>query len=185
MSLVVFISGRGSNLAAILDSPVGAQVRAVFSNRHDAEGLAKPQAAKIPTHAFDERDYATREEFESKFLEYLPRYKPRLIALAGFMKILSPQFIQHYPQQIVNIHPSLLPHFRGLNTHQRALDANATEHGCSVHWVSEECDGGEVIAQQKVAVEPNDTEETLAQRVLAAEHELYPKVLAQLLAAQH
>lgn len=173
--LVVLISGRGSNLQAILAHPVGEQVRAVLSDNPAAAGLQVAQAAGKPTHI------CAPAEMEEALTREIAPYAPRLIALAGFMRVLSAEFIAAHQGKIVNIHPSLLPRFRGLHTHRRALQAGARTHGCTVHWVNAEIDGGEVIAQEETAVQAGEDEHTLAARVLELEHRLYPRVLAQLL----
>ena len=180
MNLVIFISGRGSNLQAILDSAVGRRVSAVFSDNAAADGLRIARQHGKRGHTFERRQYATAADWEADILATLEPYSPCLVALAGFMSVLSANFIEQRQGRIVNIHPSLLPHFRGLATHRQALAAGAEEHGCTVHWVEEEVDAGAVIAQRRVPVLPDDDEETLAARVLSAEHRLYPKILEQL-----
>lgn len=177
----MLISGRGSNLHAILNSSVGSQVCAVVSNRAGAAGLALAARAGAPTHTIDERHYPNARAFESALLAAIVPYAPRVIALAGFMRVLTPYFLARFPQQVVNIHPSLLPAFPGLNTHARALAARTREHGCTVHWVSPVCDAGEIIDQARVPVYASDTADTLAARVLAREHTLYPQVLSRIL----
>lgn len=180
--LVVLISGRGSNLQAILESEAGRQVQAVISDNADAAGLAIARAHGKPAHACPAS--GDRAAFEEALAAQIRRYSPALIALAGFMRILSAAFINAFNGRLVNIHPSLLPAFRGLHTHRRAIAAGAREHGATVHWVSAEVDGGEVIASSKLAVQPQEDEEALAARVLQLEHRLYPRVLAQLLREQ-
>lgn len=184
--LIVLISGRGSNLRAILDSPIGDAVIAVISDRKDAGGLAI--ARQYGKEAIDccREDYPSSAAFEKALAEKIVEYQAGdspaiIIALAGFMRILSAAFVAAHAGRLVNIHPSLLPKFPGLHTHRQALAANAAVHGCTVHWVSEKVDGGEIIAQRQVPVLPDDNEVTLEKRVLAAEHSLYPQVLAQLL----
>jgi len=181
LPLVVLISGRGSNLQSIIDAidagRLPAEVRAVISNRPDARGLARAERAGIPTEVIDHRDYPDRESYDRALAEAIDRYRPALVVLAGFMRILTPEFVQHYRGRLLNIHPSLLPKFKGLDTHRRALEAGEREHGASVHLVTEELDGGPVLMQARVPVEPGDTPETLADRVLAQEHRLYPAVL--------
>ncbi|MDM5148140.1 phosphoribosylglycinamide formyltransferase [Candidatus Persebacteraceae bacterium Df01] len=180
--LVVLISGRGSNLQAILKSPVGAQVISVISDDPNASGLDIAQKAGIDTYVVAAADFSVVAEFEEKLVELLQAIAPKIIALAGFMCILTPTIVQSFAGRIVNIHPSLLPNFPGLRTHERALAAGEKEHGCTVHWVIEEIDAGGIIAQKKVPVRVDDTADTLAARVLAEEHRLYPAVLADLLA---
>jgi len=176
--IVVLISGRGSNLRAIVDAVQGGQlpvvVRAVLSNNPQAQGLAFARAAGIPTEVIDHRNYPERAQFDQALAEAIDRYVPRLVALAGFMRILGAEFIRHYAGRLINVHPSLLPDFKGLNTHARALAAGAREHGASIHFVTNDLDGGPVIAQARVDVRPGDSAGTLAARVLEVEHRLYP-----------
>jgi phosphoribosylglycinamide formyltransferase-1 len=175
MSVVVLISGRGSNLQAILDA--GIPVAAVISNRADAAGLALAAQRGVPTAVVDHRRFASREAFDAALAAEIDRHAPRLVALAGFMRILTPAFVERYAGRIVNIHPSLLPEFPGLDTHARAIAAGARRHGCTVHFVTGELDHGPVIAQAPVPVRPGDTPESLAARVLAEEHRLYPRAI--------
>ena len=175
MSVVVLISGRGSNLQAILDA--GIPVSAVISNRADAAGLGLAARRGVATAVVEHGRYATREAFEAALAQEIDRHAPRLIALAGFMRVLTPGFVARYAGRIVNIHPSLLPAFPGLDTHARALAAGAARHGCTVHFVTAELDHGPIIAQASVPVQPGDTAETLASRVLAEEHRLYPRAI--------
>jgi phosphoribosylglycinamide formyltransferase 1 len=175
MSVVVLISGRGSNLQAILDA--GIPVAAVISNRADAAGLALAAKRGVPTAVIEHRRFASREAFDAALAAAIDRYAPRLVALAGFMRILTPAFVERYAGRIVNIHPSLLPEFPGLDTHARAIAARARRHGCTVHFVTGELDHGPVIAQAQVPVRPGDTPESLAARVLAEEHRLYPQAI--------
>ncbi|WP_297529301.1 phosphoribosylglycinamide formyltransferase [Thiohalobacter sp.] len=181
LPIVVLISGRGSNLQSIIDQAASGElpvdIRAVISNRPDAAGLERARAAGIETAVVDHRDYPGRETFDAALARCIDRYRPRVVVLAGFMRILTPGFVRHYRGRLLNIHPSLLPAYRGLNTHQRALADGARRHGASVHFVTEELDGGPVILQAKVPVHPDDTPETLAARVLAEEHRLYPAAL--------
>lgn len=174
---VVLISGSGSNLQALIDSqgednPL--RIRAVISNRADAYGLTRAQNAGIATQVLDHKAFADREAFDCALIEAIDGFRPDLVVLAGFMRILTPAFVRHYSGRLLNIHPSLLPKHKGLNTHQRALDAQDSEHGCSVHFVSEELDGGPLVIQAVVPVEPGDTAETLALRVHMQEHRIYP-----------
>lgn len=184
--LVVLISGRGRNLQAIVDAAHSGRLRAevalVLSNRSDAAGLDYARAAGIPTQVIRHQDHADRASFDAQMLAVIEPLQPALVVLAGFMRILTPPFIRALKGRLVNIHPSLLPLYPGLNTHARALQAGDAEHGASVHWVTEELDGGPVIAQGRVRIEAGDTPETLGQRVLEdVEVRLYPDVLQQLL----
>lgn len=175
--LVVVISGRGSNLQAILDEaraglPIA--VRAVISNNPAAQGLDIARAAGLGTEIVDHRDFPDRADFDRALLQTIDRHEPRLVVLAGFMRILGAEFIDHYAGRLINIHPSLLPAFRGLGTHARALAAGARQHGASVHFVSNEVDGGPIIVQAAVAVKAGDTAAALAARVLEHEHRILP-----------
>ncbi|MGH8688069.1 MAG: phosphoribosylglycinamide formyltransferase [Burkholderiales bacterium] len=175
MSVVVLISGRGSNLQALLDA--GIPVSAVISNRADAAGLALAAVRGVPSAVVDHRRFASREAFEEALACEIDRHAPELVALAGFMRVLTPGFVERYAGRMVNIHPSLLPAFPGLDTHARALAAGAARHGCTVHFVTAELDHGPVIAQASVPVRTSDTAETLAARVLIEEHRLYPRTI--------
>ncbi|MGD8672502.1 MAG: phosphoribosylglycinamide formyltransferase [Thiogranum sp.] len=181
LSLVVLISGRGSNLRAILDAiqagELHASVKAVISTRADAPGLGDAQRANVDTLALDPGDYPVREDYDRALQGLIDGFQPDLVALAGFMRILTPGFVQHYRGRLINIHPSLLPALRGLNTHQRALEQGLREHGASVHFVTEELDGGPVIIQVRIPVLAGDTAESLAARVLSQEHRLYVEAL--------
>ena len=176
-NVVVLISGSGSNLQALIDS-LGednpARICAVVSNRAEAFGLQRATAAGISTHVVQHKDFADRESFDAALLEIIDKYQPQLVVLAGFMRILTPGFVRHYQGRLLNIHPSLLPKYKGLDTHRRALDAGDKEHGCSVHFVTEELDGGPVAIQATLAIEPNESIEQLTNRVHAAEHVIYP-----------
>lgn len=176
--LVVLISGRGSNLQAIVErahsGQLPADVRAVISNNADAEGLQLARAAGIPTEVIDHRAYPDRDSFDRALMQAIDRHRPRFVILAGFMRILGADFIRHYTGRLLNIHPSLLPAFKGLNTHARALESGVREHGASVHFVTNDLDGGPVIIQARVAVRPDDDPASLAARVLAEEHRIYP-----------
>ena len=175
--LVVLISGRGSNLQAILDGATGstlpAEIRAVISNRPDAYGLERARQAGVPTAIVDHKAFPDRQTFEAALRERIDAEQPDLVILAGFMRILSPEFVEHYRGRLLNIHPSLLPEYRGLHTHERALAAGDREHGASVHFVIPELDSGPVIVQARVPVLPDDNPDTLAARVLTQEHRLY------------
>jgi phosphoribosylglycinamide formyltransferase-1 len=179
----VLISGGGSNMDALLgaaaDPDYPADIRLVISNRPEAGGLAKARSRGIEAVAVDHRPFgANREAFEAALQELLAARGIGFIALAGFMRILTPGFVGLWRGRMINIHPSLLPRFKGLDTHARALSAGAKEHGCTVHWVTPELDGGAIIAQARVPVMPDDDARTLAARVLAEENSLYPKALA-------
>lgn len=186
ISLVVLISGRGSNLEAILDAirrgELDARVTAVISNRADAAGLELARRQQIDTLLLEDADYDTRDSYDHALQGLIERLQPDLVVLAGFMRILTAPLVKHFSGRMINIHPSLLPALRGLNTHQRALDEGLREHGASVHFVTEELDGGPVIIQVRVPVLPTDDAGSLAARVLKQEHRLYVEAL-RLLAA--
>ena len=181
LALVVLISGNGSNLQAIIDAiryqGLKAEVRAVISNNPDANGLTRAHEANIPAIPLNHRNYPTREAYDQALQVLIDRYHPQLVVLAGFMRILTPNFVKHYHGRMLNIHPSLLPKYQGLNTHQRVLEAGDSIHGVSVHFVTPELDGGPVILQAEVPVHPGDTAEDLAQRVHQQEHIIYPLVI--------
>lgn len=172
MSVVVLISGRGSNMQALLEA--GLPVSAVISNRADAKGLQTASARGVATRVIEHRGYATREAFDAALADAIDGFAPRLVALAGFMRILTPALVARYAGRLMNIHPSLLPAFPGLDTHARALAAGVKLHGCTVHFVTAELDHGPVIVQAAVPVVAGDDEASLAARVLAAEHRIYP-----------
>ncbi|MGD8587968.1 MAG: phosphoribosylglycinamide formyltransferase [Chromatiales bacterium] len=177
LPIVVLISGSGSNLQAIIDAAAAGlpiEVRAVISNQAEAYGLIRAEQAGIETAVLDHRGFEQREAYDQALLTLIDDYRPGLIALAGFMRILTPGFVRHYQGRMFNIHPSLLPRFRGLHTHQRALDAGERLHGASVHFVTEELDGGPLVVQAQVPVMPEDDAERLAARVLEREHQIYP-----------
>jgi phosphoribosylglycinamide formyltransferase 1 len=178
----VLISGRGSNMAALVDAArdpaYPAEIVCVVSNRPDAAGLKFAQGRIIPTHVVDHKSYTTREAFDAALNDYLQSQNLDLIACAGFMRVMTPVLLEPWAGRMINIHPSLLPLYKGTQTHERALADGVKVHGCSVHYVTEELDGGPVIAQAEVPVLPGDTPETLAARVLVEEHKLYPKALA-------
>ena len=179
--VVVLISGRGCNLQAIIDAvrsdhlPI--RVCLVISNNPTAAGLESARAAGISTRVIDHRDFPTREAFDRALMESIDAEQPRLVVLAGFMRILGREFIAHYHGRLVNIHPSLLPALPGLNTHARALAEGLREHGASVHFVTEQVDGGPVILQARVPVVAGDTPESLAARILEQEHRIYPEAI--------
>ena len=176
--VVVLISGSGSNLQALIDAgqnPASpARIRAVIANRADAYGLQRAENAGIATRVLDHKTFADREAFDAALMATIDAFSPRLVVLAGFMRILSPAFVRHYQGRLLNIHPSLLPRHKGLHTHQRALEAGETEHGCSVHFVTEELDGGPLVVQAVVPVLPDDNADSLARRVQIEEHRIYP-----------
>jgi phosphoribosylglycinamide formyltransferase-1 len=174
----VLISGRGSNMRALVENAQGYEVVLVASNKPEAPGLEWARAHGAKIWALDSKGIG-KEEFDRILSDALEEHGVGTIALAGFMRILSPWFVQHWSGRIVNIHPSLLPKYRGLDTHARAIEAGDRVSGCSVHIVTEELDAGEVLGQAEVPVEPGDTPPRLEQRVLAAEHQLYPKVLRE------
>jgi phosphoribosylglycinamide formyltransferase-1 len=176
--IVILISGRGSNMEAIVQACAAqrwnARVAAVVSNRPDAAGLAFAAAHGIATAVVDHREYAEREAFDAALAEAVDAHAPDLVLLAGFMRILTPAFVQHYAGRLLNIHPSLLPAFTGLHTHRRAIAAGCKLTGATVHFVTSDLDHGPIVAQAVVPVLPDDSEDTLAARVLAREHVLYP-----------
>ena len=179
-SVVVLISGNGSNLQALMDfsSAGNYRVSGVISNRPDAYGLKRAEQCNIPTTLVDHKQYASRDLFDQALCQSIDEYGPSLIVLAGFMRILGADFVKRYQGKILNIHPSLLPNYPGTNTHQRALDAGEKLHGVSVHFVTEELDGGPVIAQESITIESIDDAETLALKIHEKEHVLYPAVVS-------
>ncbi|WP_299599500.1 phosphoribosylglycinamide formyltransferase [uncultured Microbulbifer sp.] len=176
--VVVLISGSGTNLQAFLDAAATSDcdytVEAVISNKADAYGLTRAQNAGVPTDVLSHRDFPDRDSFDQAMVKRIDAHQPDLVILAGFMRILTPDFVRHYSGRMLNIHPSLLPKYQGLHTHQRALDAGDSEHGATVHFVTEELDGGPPVLQAAVPVEADDTEATLSQRVQVLEHKMYP-----------
>ena len=179
MNGVVLISGNGSNLQSIIDNAksIDLTICCVFSNKIDAFGLKRAAKAGIPCVALDEKLFDSKLSFDQEIIKVIDNYQAEVIILAGYMRILSADFISKYSGKILNIHPSLLPKFPGLNTHQRAIDASEKKHGASVHFVTEEVDGGPVIAQQSVNIDSTDNSQTLAKKVLKKEHVLYPQVI--------
>ena len=180
-SLAVLISGRGSNLQAFIDAcdsgHLPARIGLVISNNPAAAGLQRAERAGIATQCIDHRDYQSREAFDGALVDALRACDIELVILAGFMRILTPVLIEPYLGRLLNIHPSLLPKYRGLHTHRRAIEAGDTSHGCTVHLVTPELDDGPVLGQATVPILPDDTPDTLAARVLEQEHRLYPAVL--------
>jgi len=179
-SIVVLISGGGSNLQAIIDATQDGRIRgkitAVISNKADAYGLERANKANIPTRILDHREYQDRESFDAALGDLIEEFQPSLIILAGFMRILTEDFVRRFEGRMLNIHPSLLPKYRGLHTHKRALEAGDDIHGASVHFVTPELDGGPAILQAEVPIIEGDTPESLASRVLEQEHVIYPLV---------
>ena len=188
-NIVILISGSGSNMAAIVRAAeqgrwaerLNARVAAVLSNRADAQGLAFAQDHGLTTQVLDHKAFANREAFDAALMAEIDRHAPALVVLAGFMRILTPGFVAHYAGRLLNIHPSLLPAFPGLNTHQRAIDAGCRFAGATVHQVTAELDHGAILAQAVVPVLPDDTPGTLAARVLTQEHIIYPLAVAEFL----
>lgn len=177
-NVVVLISGSGSNLQALIDSVAHdgnpARIGAVISNRADAYGLERAKQAGIATKLLDHKQFDGREAFDAALIQAIDAHQPDLVVLAGFMRILTPGFVQHYAGRLLNIHPSLLPKHKGLHTHQRAIEAGDSEHGCSVHFVTEELDGGPLVVQAVLPVMTDDTADSLARRVHQQEHQIYP-----------
>ncbi|WBS01872.1 phosphoribosylglycinamide formyltransferase [Pseudoduganella sp. SL102] len=180
-NIVILISGRGSNMEAVVRAAEAeqwpARIAAVISNRADAKGLEFAAARGIPTAVVPNKEYPTREAFDAALQAVIDGFAPDLVVLAGFMRILTPGFVEHYAGRMLNIHPSLLPLFPGLHTHEAALAAGHAEHGATVHFVTAELDHGPMVDQARIAVLPGDTPETLAQRLLVQEHILYPRAI--------
>ena len=187
--IVILISGTGSNMAAIVRAAeqqrwaerLGARVAAVVSNRPGAQGLETARAAGIATAVVDHKAHASRDTFDAALMQAIDAHQPALVVLAGFMRILTPGFVAHYEGRLINIHPSLLPAFPGLHTHQRAIDMGCRVAGATVHQVTAELDHGAILAQAVVPVLPDDTADTLAARVLTQEHLIYPRAVAELI----
>lgn len=181
LNIVVLISGSGSNLQAIIDTiatgRLKARIAGVLSNKADAYGLVRAHQAGIDTAVLSHAAFACREDFDTAMMQQIDTWSPDIVVLAGFMRILTPSFVEHYEGRLLNIHPSLLPRHKGMHTHRRALEAGDREHGCSVHFVTAELDGGPVIAQAVVAVRADDNETLLTERVHKSEHRIYPEVL--------
>jgi phosphoribosylglycinamide formyltransferase-1 len=180
--IVVLISGNGSNLQAMIDAcktkKINGTLAAVFSNKADAFGLERAAEAGIPGHALSASQFADRAAFDRQLMHEIDAYAPDVVVLAGYMRILSPEFVAHYSGRLLNIHPSLLPKYPGLHTHRQALDNGDTEHGTSVHFVTDELDGGPVILQAKVPVFEGDDEDEITARVQHQEHAIYPLVVS-------
>ena len=183
--IVILISGNGSNLQAIIDAieskKLTAQIKCVISDKADAYGLQRAHQHKITCEVVSKKSNETREQYDHRLILVINQYQPQLIALAGFMRILSKKFVEAYSGKLINIHPSLLPKYPGLHTHQQVLHNGDTEHGCTIHHVTEEVDGGPIIGQAKLQVHANDTEESLKERIHVLEHQLYPEMIQQLL----
>lgn len=180
LPVVVLISGGGTNLQSIIDARqagLAIDIRAVISNKGDAYGLERARNAGIETAVLDHNAFSDRDLYDAALIQLIDRYEPELLVLAGFMRILTDDFVRHYEGRMFNIHPSLLPKFKGLHTHRRAIEAGESEHGASVHFVTPELDGGPVIIQASVPVLEGDDESTLAKRVLEQEHRIYPQAI--------
>jgi phosphoribosylglycinamide formyltransferase-1 len=180
-SLVVLISGSGSNLQAIIDAiknqSLDAEIKAVISNKANAKGLQRASRENIPAYVVNHKQFADRESFDQAMIDIIDPLQPELIILAGFMRILSDVFISHYAHRLINIHPSLLPKYKGLNTHQQAIDNQDKKHGASVHYVNHELDSGAVIIQAETRILESDDAASLALRVLKDEHKIYPMAI--------
>lgn len=179
--MVVLISGSGTNLQSIIDAvkteKINGTIVAVISNKAGVQGLERAKKENIPALTLTHQQFTDREQFDQVLMQKIDNYKPDLIILAGFMRILTKAFVQHYRGKMINIHPSLLPKYQGLHTHKRVLEAGDKQHGCSIHFVTEELDGGPVIAQSSVEIQADDTEQTLMDAVQKLEHKLYPQVI--------
>lgn len=188
LKLVVLISGNGSNLGAIINEiqqgHLDAEIVHVVSNRPDVHGLTRAQEADIPFTVVDHKDYDDRETFDQALMQCIDQYQAELIVLAGYMRILSDAFVEHYMGKLINIHPSLLPKYQGLNTHQRVLDAGETEHGVTVHYVIPELDSGPIILQSSIPVLETDDADSLERRVHQAEYQIYPEAIRRIAAGQ-
>ena len=180
--IVVLVSGQGSNLQALIDAcqqgRIAANIVAVFSNKARAYGLQRAQDAGIAAHVLDAKAFGDRAAFDAALAQAIDQYQPDLVVLAGYMRILSDAFVQHYRGRMLNIHPSLLPKYPGLHTHRQAIDNGDSEHGTSVHFVTEQLDGGPVILQAKVPIFPGDDEDEVIERVQTQEHTIYPLVVS-------
>ncbi|WP_301098699.1 phosphoribosylglycinamide formyltransferase [Otariodibacter sp.] len=180
-NIVVLISGNGSNLQSIIDTikrgKINGEIRAVISNKASAYGLTRAEQVNIPHFVFSRKDYDSNQSMDNAIAQKIDEFNTDLIVLAGYMKILTPEFTQHFQGKILNIHPSLLPKYAGLHTHQRAMEAGDTEHGMSIHFVNEEVDGGPVVLQAKVPIYPDDELDEVIERVREQEHRCYPLVI--------
>jgi phosphoribosylglycinamide formyltransferase 1 len=176
-SLVILISGRGSNMEALIEAKLPARIAAVISNRPNAPGLETARKHGLETIVLDQLSYSGRGAFDAALAQAIDKYQPDLIALAGFMRILGDDFVNRYPGKLLNVHPSLLPAFPGLHTHRRALQEGVKIHGCTVHFVTAQMDRGPIIVQAALHILPDDTEQTLAARVLQQEHLIYPEAV--------
>jgi len=176
-NIVILISGRGSNMEALLEANLPARVAAVISNEPGARGLDAARRRNLPTAVMDHRAFGNRAAFDAALANEIDRHSPHLVLLAGFMRILTAAFVRAYEGRLLNIHPSLLPAFPGLDTHRRALQAGVRIHGCTVHFVTVELDHGPIVIQAAVPVLPDDTENALAARVLKEEHRIYPQAV--------
>lgn len=176
-SLVILISGRGSNMQALINAQLPCKIAAVISNKPDAPGLAIAKMHGLETLALDQRSYTGREEFDAALAQAIDAHNPDLVVLAGFMRILGEDFVKRYQGKLINVHPSLLPSFPGLHTHKQALKEGVKIHGCTVHFVTAQLDRGPIIIQAAVQIMRDDTEETLAARVLEQEHRIYPEAV--------
>jgi phosphoribosylglycinamide formyltransferase 1 len=183
-SIVILISGRGSNMQALLKAKLPCRIAAVISNRADAEGLSTAREHGIPTAVVEHSDYPDRDSFDAALARTIDNFHPDIVALAGFMRILTPGFVAHYHGKLINIHPSLLPAYGGVDTHARALRDGVKIHGCTVHFVTPDLDHGPIIIQAAVPVMDGDTEQTLAARVLREEHRIYPQAIRWLCTEQ-
>lgn len=177
MKVVILISGRGSNMQALLEAALPVEFACVISNKADAQGLEIAAAHGVPTCVLNHRDYPDRPAFDRALAAEIDRHAPDLVILAGFMRVLTEAFVRHYHRRLINIHPALLPAFPGLDTHARALAGGVKLHGCTVHFVTPEVDAGPILAQAAVPVLADDTPATLAARVLAQEHRLFPRAV--------
>ncbi len=175
--IVILISGRGSNMEALLKAQLPCEIAAVISNKADVTGLAIAQQYGITTAAISHKDFASREDFDAALAQQIDRFQPDFVVLAGFMRILTAGFVNHYAGRLINIHPSLLPAYTGVHTHERALADGVRIHGCTVHFVTAELDHGPIIVQAAVPVLPNDTVQSLSARVLQQEHQIFPQAL--------
>ena len=184
-NVVILISGRGSNMQAIVEAKLpNVHIAAVLSNKSDASGLKWAHTQGIATDSLNHKDFSDRFSFDQAMIKKIDKFQPDLVVLAGYMRIVTPEFCRHYENRLINIHPSLLPSFTGLHTHQRAIDTGCRLAGCTVHFVTPELDCGPIIEQAAVPVVDNDTADSLAARVLTAEHRIYPQAVADFVAGR-